>query len=33
MMKKWMGIVIIFVGIGLIAYPFYMEYEQNKEVR
>ncbi|HEY9582173.1 MAG TPA: class D sortase [Savagea sp.] len=32
-MKKWIGILVIFLGLGLIAYPFYAEYEQNKEVR
>lgn len=32
-MKKWIGILVIFLGLGLIAYPFYAEYEQNKEVQ
>lgn len=32
-MKKWIGLLVIFLGLGLIAYPFYAEYEQNKEVQ
>lgn len=32
-MKKALGILLVIAGIALISYPFYMEWEQNKEVR
>lgn len=32
-MKKMIGVLLVVAGILLIAYPFYIEWEQNKEVR
>lgn len=32
-MKKISGILLLVVGVLLISYPFYQEWEQNKEVR
>ena len=32
-MKNTVGFLLLFIGVLLIAYPFYKEWEQNKEVR
>lgn len=32
-MKNTVGFLLLFIGLLLIAYPFYKEWEQNKEVR
>lgn len=31
--RRWIGLLVICIGIGLVAYPFVMEWQQGKEVR